>query len=153
MHRITSFFAVLMIAAITSAAAQPSTQPQKEQNMDTPEFRLSRVAMAVENIEPTVRFYEKVFNITFDSFEAMGQTLYTGKFLGLDFILVPNVMAGVEAKQSRHQFDVVVADMDAVLERVIEGGGTIREEERQEGIRSATVVDPDGNTMVLLKRE
>lgn len=153
MYRITLLFVMLAFGAVSSAIAQPSTQSPGQQNMSTPEFRVAQVDMAIDNLEPTVRFYEKVFNVKFNAFEAMGHTMYSGQLLGFNFVLTPNALAGVEAKQSRIQFEIVVNDMDAVLKRVTENGGTIREEQKQNGNRYATVVDPDKNTIVFHGKE
>jgi hypothetical protein len=72
-----------------------------------------------------VNFYRNLFGSTFEPLDVMGYELYTGRLLGMDFLFTPNAIAGVEAKQSRHQFDVVVADMESALRRVVESGGTI----------------------------
>lgn len=153
MYRIALFFIMLALGVVANAIAQPSTPLPGQQYMSTPEFRIAQIDMAIENLEPTVRFYEKVFNVKFDSFEAMDHTMYSGQLLGFNFILTPNVLAGVEAKQSRIQFEIVVKDMDELLKRVTEGGGKVREEQKQNGMRSVTVVDPDNNTIVFHCKE
>ena len=65
------------------------------------------------------------------------------------FLLCPNSLAGVEAAQNRHQFSYAVTDLDAVLARATGAGGSLSgAPQQQAGQRSATVIDPDGNTIV-----
>jgi|GEM_PF-669066 len=153
MYRLAMLSVVLMTVALCAAIAQPSTQPQELPEMAAQEFRVASIALAVENLEPTVRFYEKVFNAVFEPLEGTDRKIYAGKLLGFDFLLASNELAGVNAEQSRHQFDIVVNDLDSVLQRVTEAGGTIREQQTDRGVRTVTIVDPDGNTMLFIGNE
>lgn len=116
-------------------------------------FKLSRVALAATNIEAVVNFYQNVFQTTFNAIEMGGMKLYTGPMLGMEIIIAPNEIAGVDAHQSRHQFEVFTTDMNGVIERTLASGGSIRDETPSpESTRVITVVDPDDNTTVFLEQ-
>jgi len=110
--------------------------------------------MAITNMKEMVRFYHETFGVELKGFEAYGgHMFYAGTFLGMNLLLCPNEVAGVEAKQNRHQFDIIVEDFDGVVARAAASGGTVREQDVSEGVRYATLVDPDGNTMVILEEK
>jgi predicted enzyme related to lactoylglutathione lyase len=144
------FYAAVLLAAVITSTMSAQTQLPGQ---STPEFQISRIAMAVENVEGMVKFYENVFNTHFDSLDAGGVKLYYGNLLGFSTLLAPNSLAGVEAKQSRHQFELFVKNLEEVKKRVMESGGSVREEEVQNGSTVATIVDPDGNTIILIERK
>lgn len=116
--------------------------------MSPADFSIERVTLAITDVDAMVRFYESVFQVSFDRVEAFGTTLYEGTAHGLPLRLCPNEIARVDARRSRHQLELVVAELEPVLTRVREAGGTVRDEGEVAGRRAATVVDPDGNTWV-----
>lgn len=114
------------------------------------DFKISQITIAVTDMDAMVKFYENVFGITLKPFDAYGSTLYSGKMGGFLLMLCPKEIAGVTAEQTRHQFDYAIDDVDAVVKAVKQwGGGLMRDTEVWEDkTKVASVMDPDGNTMV-----
>lgn len=108
--------------------------------------------MAITNMGPMVKFYEGVFDIHFTSQELEGHTLHNGEWDRFKLLFCPAELAGIDASQNRHQFDVEVPDLDACVQKVLDMGGTligdivVNEFGKQVGIR-----DCDGNSMTLIQ--
>lgn len=79
-----------------------------------------------------------------------GATLYAGNFDYLKLFLCPAEIARNEARQNRHQFDIIVFDLEEILERVLKfGGEVIGKATEDEDFKSVGIYDPDRNSMVL----
>jgi hypothetical protein len=91
-----------------------------------------------------VRFYDAICGTNLERFAAYGTTLYRGTLHGVRFVIVPNDIAGVDANQNRHQFVYLVPELAALLAHVVQAGGSVRDSTAT----TATVLDPDGNTLV-----
>ena len=117
-------------------------------------FKISKITIAAVNINLMVEFYENVFSINFVKKELGGFTLYQGKFGELELLLCPNEIAGVEADQSRYQPDIIVPDLDTVIDAALKFGGKIKDEiiETSQN-RMASILDPDGNTLVFIQNK
>ena len=113
-----------------------------------PDMELIEVDLAVTDGVTSARFYDEVFGAGLEAYQAHGATFYRGSLNGVRLVLVPNVIAGVEAQRNRHQFVYSTSDIPGCLARVEAGGGSVRDA----GATAATVLDPDGNTIVLLAR-
>ncbi|HET8984981.1 MAG TPA: hypothetical protein VFN03_04395, partial [Trueperaceae bacterium] len=87
---------------------------------------------------------DAVFEAGLEPFAAYGTTFYRGSLHGARFIIAPNDLAGVVANQNRHQFVYLTSDLAALLTRVVDAGGTVRDSTGT----ATTVLDPDGNTLV-----
>lgn len=107
--------------------------------------KLVEISLAATDVPAMVRFYDALFDTGLQAYEAFGTTFYRGELHGVRFVLAPNDLAGVEAKQNRHQFVYEVADLVAFLARAEDAGGTVRDATDT----VATVLDPDGNTVVV----
>jgi len=117
--------------------------------METPPLTLAQITLAATNLEAMASFYNATFAADLRPIAAHGTTLYRGALHNVVFLLCPNSLAGVEAAQNRHQFTYAVTDLDAVLARATGAGGSLSgAPQQQAGQRSATVIDPDGNTVV-----
>lgn len=150
MKKFYSFFAVLIlfIAVAGSASAQGVTQNT------APAFRISKVAMAITNVDAMVAFYRNVFNIDFRAVDiGNGVKLYMGTFSGMDILFAPNEIANVKAEQSRMQFDIMVPSLKDAKTQAEASGGSVREEREEAGRMIATLVDPDGNTIVVIEKK
>lgn len=113
-------------------------------------YGIARIAMAAENIEGMVQFYQRVFGAHFKRVSGYDTFVYEGRIFGLEYVLIPNAVAGVRCGRSRHEFNIRVKDLDATLQRVVSTGGVIAKNPAiTDKRRVATVVDPDGNTMIL----
>lgn len=128
--------------AQTSVADTTSTASE-------PDFKVLQVGMAVVNMEKMVAFYESVFKTTLNGFEVQGIKLYSGTIHGFSFVFAPTEIAGVVAEQSRHQFELVVNDIEEVAKRAEAAGGNLRDGIQTDGETKVLVVeDPDRNTIV-----
>lgn len=107
----------------------------------------TQLDISAENALAMVRFYNDFFAAELAPFEAHGTTLYRGKLHGIDLLICPNELAGVEAARNRHQFNYATPDLAAALTAAKRAGGQVRDETPT----SATVLDPDGNTIVILQ--
>ncbi|MBS1911298.1 MAG: hypothetical protein JST22_04875 [Bacteroidetes bacterium] len=136
-------------AAGTSAARTSATG----QAADSTAFRLDRVSLATINTEGMVQFYQRVFEMRFKKLPIEGAYIYTGRIFGVDFVFIPNEVAKVRADRNRHEFNVVVPDIDVAVKRVVNTGGTLlKGPSNGDTERSATVTDPDGNSLVLVQK-
>lgn len=145
-----------VILAVAAGSAQGQTQrqapPPPPNGGAAPGFRIAKLAMAITNVDAMVTFYRTVFDIDFRAVDiGNGIKLYTGKFAGMDILFAPNTIANVKAEQSRTQFDIIVPDIKAAKEKAQAGGGSVREEKEEAGRIMATLVDPDGNTIVVIQ--
>lgn len=106
--------------------------------------RLVEVGLTANDVPAMIRFYDELFGARLEALPAYGTTFYRGTLHGVRFVIAPNDLAGVEADQNRHQFVYETSDLRAVLEAAMRAGGVVRDE--ADG--AATVLDPDGNTIV-----
>lgn len=112
-------------------------------------FKLRKITIAVTNIDKMVSFYNNIFNCNLKKVEAYGTSLYQGKLAGINLLLCPNEIANVKAQQNRQQFDIEVNDIETCLKKVADSFGQIMEPYNNE-IKSASIIDPDGNTIVII---
>ena len=116
-------------------------------------MRIEGFTLAVMDIEKMARFYNAIFDSGLQPREMFGSKLYQGQFCGLQLLLCPAEVAANSAEQNRHQFNIVVKDLDRFLERAIETGAeTIGEVVEDLGYRSIGLYDPDRNSMVVKER-
>lgn len=149
MVKIFSFLGAILfsLSVLTGSAAA-----QGQGAGTAPGFRISRVAMAITKVDAMVGFYRSVFNIDFKAVDiGNGVTLYTGKFSGIDILFAPNEIANVKAEQSRTQFDIIVPNIKEAKEKAQANGGSVREENEEPSRYTATLVDPDGNTVLVIQ--
>lgn len=115
-------------------------------------FEISKITIAVTNTEKMVAFYRNVYKCSFSELDVNGITLYSGKLGGIGILLCPNTLAGVKAEQSRHQFDYIVDDLEQLVRTALASGGMLQGKIEITGDRkSATIIDPDGNTTIFIQ--
>jgi predicted enzyme related to lactoylglutathione lyase len=112
--------------------------------METPALMLAQITLAAENVAAMVAFYDALFGAELQPAAAFGTTVYRGRLHGVPFLICPNAVAGVEATQSRHQHTYQAQDLARVVELALRAGGQVV----QHDAAGATVLDPDGNTLV-----
>ena len=116
------------------------------------QYEVMGMTIAVVNMEEMSIFYNNVFDANFKTVEKYGITLYQGKWGNQALLLCPAEIAKNDAKVNRHQFDVLVYDLDKAIELVVDNGGKAGEETKDGlGRRVITVYDPDGNSIVLIE--
>jgi len=112
--------------------------------------QLSQITLATVRTAEMVKFYDTLFGTQLQATRSYGTTLYHGTLAGIPLVICPNEIAGVEAKQSRHQLTLRVADLSGLLQIVEIAGGGIHTAPA-ELIVSAILRDPDGNTIEVVQ--
>jgi len=109
------------------------------------------MSMAINKVQPMLDFYSHIFNIKFEKRQGFDTEMYFAKWRGLKLLFVPVVLAGEEGAvvQNKHQFDVIVQDMDQLISRVNRYGGKVTGALIDDGIQKTIhAKDPDGNTFI-----
>lgn len=106
---------------------------------------IQNITLAVTHMPEMVAFYDAVFHA---NLKPLGDgPLYKGTFAGQVLVICPNDIAGVEAKQNRHQFRLAVPNLPALQQTVLDSGGQIINRGKDaDGKPIIGVRDPDGNT-------
>ncbi len=112
--------------------------------MDTTRPKLVQITLTAEHVVEMVQLYSAVFAIQLEPVAAYGTTLYRGLLHGTPLLICPNSIAGVEAQQNRHQFTYSVANLATLIRQAEAAGGQLI----QHAADAATLLDPDGNTLV-----
>ena len=113
---------------------------------------LAGITLATYRQEAMKTFYEEVFSIKFRTGELEGYTLFNGKLGDMDFQLCPAALAQNNTDQNRHQLSIAVSDLQQTVENVHKHGGkSISGISLTEGRLTASVMDPDSNSIVLMQ--
>lgn len=121
--------------------------------MDGIRFVPVQITLAVLDMPAMIRFYNALFGCELLPITLGDATLYRTSIDDITLILCPNAIAGVQAEQSRHQFTYAVDDLAAVVNRTLAEGGRMVEDATSDERASATLLDPDGNSLVLVELE
>lgn len=117
--------------------------------MSNKNYSIEGMTVAVTNMDAMIKFYANVFDIQFVPFKIDEFTLFAGKWDSMNILFCPAKLAQNKAKQNRHQFDLVVDDMDEMIKQSLENGGELLSEKQEDGdMISASVYDPDHNSIV-----
>jgi predicted enzyme related to lactoylglutathione lyase len=112
---------------------------------------IDKLTLAVRDMDEMCAFYAGVLGASFERIEMFERTLYTATVDGVDLLLCPADLAGVEAETNTVQVRFVVADVDAAYQAgLMQGGVHLTEPEQSEGRRHASLRDPDGNSLELI---
>lgn len=142
--------ATISLSVVACSSTSGTTGAIRSPRDSSGSYGIARIAMATENTEGMAQFYDRVFGAHFKRVSGYDTFVYEGNMFGLEYVLIPNTVAGVRCERSRHEFSIAVKDLDATLQRVIATGGVIAKNPTiSDKRRAATVVDPDGNTMIL----
>ncbi len=109
------------------------------------------MSMAISKVQPMLDFYSHIFNIKFEKRQGFDTVMYFAKWRGLKLLFVPVQLAGEEGAlvQNKHQFDIIVPDMDQLISRVKRYGGKVTGALIDDGIQKTIhAKDPDGNTFI-----
>lgn len=114
------------------------------------DYQIEGMTLAVHRMDKMVQFYSNVFNIEFDAKEMFENTLYSGMWGDLKILFCPAELAGNEAQQNRHQFDIITTDLDKIIAMVTAHGGSLMGEiSEDDTMRSIGIYDPDQNSIVI----
>ncbi|MEP0985498.1 VOC family protein [Ekhidna sp.] len=119
--------------------------------MDT--VKITRITLAVTEMEQMVKFYENVFQIHFEQVRMFDTILYRSSLGGLELLLCPASIAQNTAKQNRHQLNLEVDNLELALSKVKKFHGTkMGDSNQKHGQIEVGIKDPDGNSMVLIQK-
>lgn len=116
-------------------------------------YQIEGMTIAVTDMPKMLDFYTTVFGISFAEQDMYGSKLYAGQWGALKLLLCPAELAENTAEQNRHQFDIVVPDLDRLLQIAKSHGGQMMSHVTEDGgFRSVGLYDPDHNSMVFKQR-
>ncbi|NAS31887.1 hypothetical protein GTQ40_12945 [Flavobacteriaceae bacterium R38] len=116
--------------------------------MENPRYSIQGMTMAITNMEKMLSFYSNVFDIQFEEKEMYNSKLYTGIWGGLNLLFCPAEIAQNTATQNRHQFDIIVSDIQKTIYLAIQHGGeTIGDIFEDASSLSIGIYDPDKNSI------
>ena len=117
--------------------------------MEKAPYQIEGMTMAITNMKEMVDFYTNIFNLQFEEKEMYGTKLYAGIWGGLKLLFCPAEIAGNTAKQNRHQFDIIVPDLQQLIELTTKHGGKpMSAIVENEHFWSVGIYDPDENSIV-----
>lgn len=112
-------------------------------------YQLEGLTLAVTRMEEMLSFYKAVFGLEFEEMEMHGFKLYKTNWADLSLLFCPAQLAQNTASQNRHQFDIIVSDLDTMIEAAKTHHGELMSEPAEAGgVRSVGIYDPDRNSMV-----
>jgi predicted enzyme related to lactoylglutathione lyase len=121
-----------------------------QQLKSTDGYEIEGLTLAINDMPKMLKFYKNVFGINFTERNEFGTKLYSGKWANLSLLFCPAEVAQNKATQNKHQFDILVEDLNVWIKKCEENGGLIiGEVARQKNLFSVGVYDPDRNTIVL----
>lgn len=113
-------------------------------------MELLGLTIAVVNMKEMLDFYSSIFQINFSKKILLGSELFEGEWKGFKILLCPAHIAKISATQNRHQFDILVEDLDSIISMVDKLGGSVMGEISENGsTRTVGIYDPDQNSFVL----
>lgn len=116
-------------------------------------YQIEGLTIAVTDMPKMLDFYRAVFDISFTEQAMYGAELYSGQWGDMKLLLCPAELAQNTAEQNRHQFDILVDDLDMVLQVAKSHGGQMMSHVTEDGgFRSVGLYDPDRNSMVFKQK-
>ena len=117
-------------------------------------MQLHQITMAINDMLAMVEFYNTVFDAGLAPIESPVNSdtpqFFKGQFLGIDLLFCPNSILNIQAERNRHQFHLMVNDVESVVEAGKNAGGwEFTETVVTDEAKIASLSDPDGNTVVL----
>lgn len=117
--------------------------------MKKEDYRIEGMTIAIKNMAQMLDFYSNTFAIQFSEKALMGAKLYEGVWGGLSLLFCPATLAKNTAEQNRHQFDIVVPDLQKVIEITKKHGGRpMSEIVEDEHAYRVGIYDPDNNSIL-----
>ena len=115
--------------------------------------QIRQITLAVVHEVRMETFYSQLFEIDFSPEETDNYKVVSGEWNGITLTFCPAEIAGNSAKQNRHQLHIQVKDVDEFFEQALKLGAIIIERPVSlEGMRSGSLMDPDGTSMVICQK-
>lgn len=117
-------------------------------------MKLRKITLACTDIQKMINFYSSVFNSEFIEHQFPRFKMFSAKIEEINFLFCPNEIAGVEAKQNRHQFDYECEDIKSIMKIALENDGEIHSDLQENTDELfAAIFDPDGNTINFIQKK
>ena len=85
-------------------------------SMEKAGYEIQGMTMAITNMQQMLDFYSNVFKIHFTEKKMYNSKLYSGLWGELNLLFCPAEIARNTAVQNRHQFDILVSDLQNTIE-------------------------------------
>lgn len=110
-----------------------------------------KLDLSVDDSDQSAAFYQHTLGAKLKSMKMGEHTAYFGRLPdGIGLAIAPHAMTGVEARGNVFQLNFQVTDLEAAMKAALANGGTELEPiAEQGGTKTASVRDPDGNSLVL----
>ena len=117
--------------------------------MKKEQYQIEGLTIAINNMDEMLNFYSSVFGIDFELIEIFNTNLFAGEWGGMKVLFCPAELAGNTAKQNRHQFDIIVPNLNEILVKaILTGGEKMGDIEEDEQSLSVGIYDPDQNSII-----
>ena len=117
--------------------------------MKKEQYQIEGLTIAINNMDEMLNFYSSVFGIDFELIEIFNTNLFAGEWGGMKVLFCPAELAGNTAKQNRHQFDIIVPNLNEILVKAILTGGEKMGDVEEDGQSlSVGIYDPDQNSII-----
>jgi predicted enzyme related to lactoylglutathione lyase len=113
-------------------------------------MKVIEIVIACFNLEETKAFYRNVFDIHFQEIKIPPGNIYEGPVDGIKITLCPASIAGIKAKENRHQLTFQIDDVKSSIEKVEQfGGGLLGKVQKANDSLQVAIKDVDGNSIIL----
>lgn len=131
---------IFMELSVTGANAQ---------DVSKIDYEIEGMTIAVTNMTQMLDFYTHTFGIQFEERELSGFKLYSGVWGEMKLLFCPAELAGNKATQNRHQFDVIVSNLEEIESITTAYGGLpMGDKTEREGVWTLGIYDPDKNSIL-----
>ncbi len=111
-------------------------------------IHIDKITIATRNHEEMKNFYANSFHIHFAELDCGTFTMYQGDLNGIEILLCPCSIAGIDAKENNLQLRFVVQRIEETVQECLNNGGKVIQEISEDSGRfTSGMQDPDGNCM------
>lgn len=118
------------------------------------DYKLEAMCLVATEVEAMRDFYAGVFGVEFSAEAVEEHQLYTGRFAGMEFTLVPAALSQAKTGENPTHYDIYIPNIEKGIALVEKHGGKtngrLGEDDHE---RAIGVFDPDGNFMVFKQRK
>lgn len=116
-------------------------------------MKLTEIIIACFNLEDMVLFYHNVFDIYVKEVQIPKGKIYEGQIDDLKIIFCAASIAGITAKDNRHQLTFQIDDVKSSIEKIKQFGGSLMNElQKADNCLQIAIRDVDGNSIILMER-
>lgn len=112
------------------------------------DYKIVGMTIAITNMDAMLAFYTAVFDLEFTPLDMYGSKLFSTTWGGLKLLFCPAHIAQNTASQNRHQFDLIVPDLEEIIRRSTLHGGVVMGAINEDlASKSVGIYDPDMNSI------